>query len=191
MIAVAQLFLPLAFLGAPESLTTFAAASPRPALCRPAPGVNGGELWSRVRRERAERFCMTLSRGYARLERTPKDALEFARQAKAILPNEIEARVLEGRALLRLGELEAAREALATSVRAPGRPLGDVAALRELGVVLVSTGRVAEAASVYRLLVPRVDFVEDALFARVALLEASAALMASGPAGAAEAALYL
>jgi tetratricopeptide (TPR) repeat protein len=190
---VASVLVPLTLLGAPGlvSLTTLAAASPRPAVCRPASGPNAGELWSRARRERAQRFCVLLSRGYARLERAPVEALELAQKAGAILPHEVEARVLAGRAALRLGEAERARAALSGSVTAPGRPLGDVSALRELGVALTQTGQLAEAAAIYRVLVPRVDFVKDGVFVRTAVLEAAAALMATGAPGVAEAALYL
>lgn len=187
------ILLSLAVLGAPAppTLPTLASASPRPRVCRLGAGSLESELWARVRRERAERFCVLLARGYVRLERQPAEAAALAREAGKILPNEAEPRVLLGRALLRMGELEAARDALVASVTAPGRPLGDVAGLRELGIALTLTGRLREAADAYRVLVPRIGFLEDRLLARVAVLEAAAAFMASSPEGAAEAALHL
>jgi hypothetical protein len=185
--------LPIALSGVPDtvSLTTIAAASPRPPVCRLALGAPEGELWARARRERAQRFCTLLSGAYARLERAPEEALARAREAGKILPNEVEARVLEGRALLRLGNVADAERLLASSVTAPGRPLGDLAGLRELGVAFALTGHLSEAAGAYRVLVPRVGFVKDHAFSRVAVLEAAAASMASSAAGATEAALYL
>lgn len=195
MTVVGSLLVSLLF-GAPESvsLTTLAAASPRPPVCRPVPGATDSELWSRARREPVHRFCLLLSRGYARLRSAPNEALALAREAAGILPKEVEANVLAGRALLRLGDANGAREALTNSVLAPGRPLGDLAAIRELGVSLGQTGDFVRASEVYRVLVPRVGFLRDGVFARVAVLETAAALMASdAPAGlgAAEAALYL
>jgi hypothetical protein len=185
--------LPIVLFAAPEtaSLTTIAAASPRPLVCRLALGTPEGELWARARRERAQRFCILLSGGYARLDRAPEEALARAREAEKILPNEIEARVLEGRALLRVGSVVEAERVLASSVMAPGRPLGDLAGLRELGVAFALTGHTSDAARAYRVLVPRVGFVKDRVFSRVVVLEAAAASMASSAAGAAEAALYL
>lgn len=173
------------------ALVTFAGASPRPALCRPASLSEDSQLWTRARGGTGRRYCLLLARGYAGLTRTPKAALELSREAGQLLPGEVEPRVLEGRALARLGEWDEAYAALDKSVAAKGRPLGDVMALRELGVAAVVSGRLARAVEVYRALVPRVGFTNDPTLTRVVALEAAAALMATGPAGLADATLYL
>jgi hypothetical protein len=174
-----------------SALGTFAAASPRSLSCRPASLSDEGRLWTQVRGGSTRRYCSLLAWGYARLVRAPQAALELAREASALSPAEVEPRVLEGRARLRLGQWDAAYAALAKSVTAKGRPLGDVLSLRELGVAAVATGELAQAVEVYRALVTRVGFSNDPTFARVSVLEAAAALMASGPAGLSDATLYL
>jgi hypothetical protein len=173
------------------ALGTFAAASPRSALCRPASLSDEGRLWTQVRGGSTRRYCLLLAWGYARLVRSPKSALDLAREASALSPAEVEPRVLEGRAWLRLGEWDAAYAALTKSVTAKGRPLGDVLSLRELGVAAVVTGRLSQAIDVYRALVTRVGFSNDPAFARLSVLEAAAALMAAGPANLSDATLYL
>jgi len=172
-------------------LTTLSAASPRPAECRGAPAGEDSELWSRTRGETTRRYCALLARGYARLDRAPAEALELAETASRLLPSRAEPRVLAGRARVRLGDWDAARALLEVNVSAPGRPLGDVGALRELAIALGVNGRPEQAALTYRLLVPRSEFAQDRLFARTVLLEAAVASMASGPRGLDEALLYL
>lgn len=194
MLLATLFLLPLA-LGAPDAsrgvLATLAAASPRPAVCRVASGADGSSLWARARKERTSRFCLALARGYAKLESDPQHALGLARDASKMLLAQVEPKVLEGRALLRLGESAAARSALAASVLAPGRPLGDLGSLRELGIASTLTGHTKEAADAYRVLLPRVDVISDRFTARILLLEGAAALLATGPNGTAEALVYL
>lgn len=173
------------------ALGTFAAASPRAAACRPQSLSDEGRLWTQVQGGAARRYCLLLAWGYARLSRTPKAALDLAQKAAALAPGEAEPRVLEGRARLRLGEWELAYAALEKSVLEKGRPLGDVLALRELGLTAVASGQLARAVEVYRSLVTRVGFSNDPAFARLVVLEASAALMATGPAGLPDATLFL
>lgn len=173
------------------ALGTFAAASPRSELCRPASLSDEGRLWAQVQGGSTRRYCLSLAWGYAKLVRSPKAALELSQQASALMPSEAEPRVLEGRARLRLGEWEAAYAALSKSVMAKGRPLGDVLSLRELGVSAVGTGQLAQAASIYRALVTRVGFSNDPAFARLVVLEAAAVLMAADRAGLSDATLYL
>lgn len=99
--------------------------------------------------------------------------------------------MLAGRALLRLGEPAQAYAELSRSVLAAGRPLGDVAALRELGAASVLTQQPAAAVAAYRALMPRRSFAADNAFSLLASLETASALMSLGSAGAAEAAAYL
>lgn len=174
-----------------QSLSNTAEASPRPSICRPAASAFESELWTRVASDRHRRFCGLLAQGYAKLQRAPAEAVAVAREASSLLPQQVEARVLLGRGLLRLGDVRGAEQALGEAVRAPGRPLGDLEALRELGVVLVETKQLGRAADVYRVLVPRIDFVQDRRLARIVHLEAAAALMASSEAGATQAGFTL
>lgn len=193
MSLLASLLLPLSIFGAKESvsLATAAEASSRPRVCRSTPGAARNELWRRAGRAPARDFCVLLAQGYSKLDRAPGEALALAHKASAILPNEVEPSVLRGRALLRLGDASGARAALASSVTAPGRPLGDLGALRELGLAFSETKQLADAAAVYRMLVPRIDFVQDRLVFRIILLEAASVVMASSELGAAEATSYL
>ncbi|MGC4089304.1 MAG: hypothetical protein QM756_15735 [Polyangiaceae bacterium] len=191
------LVLQVALLGAPApapgavSLRTFAAASSRPTACRPA--LLGAEhgLWERTRGGVTERYCALLAFGYARLGSTPDAALALAREAEKLQPKLSEPRVLAGRALLRRGDFTGAYAALVGSVQQAGRPLGDVAALRELGVAAQLSSHHAEAAAAYRALVPRVAFTGDAALIRIATLEAASVLALEGPAGLSDAILYL
>lgn len=175
----------------PAALSTYAAASPRPEICRKSSGADGSQLWGRARGGVTASYCESLAFGYARLTRSPESALELGRKAAALLPEPAEPRVLAGRALVRLGQWDAAYPLLLANATAKGRPLGDVAALRELGVAAMATGHLTEAAAAYRALVPRVAFTQDPLFTRLTVLEAAAALMALGPKGLPDAILYL
>lgn len=194
---VPALLLGLALLAAPArspevaALRAYAAASPRPAVCRPARLLDENGLWERTRGGVVERYCALLASGYARLRSEPQRALELAQGAEKLNPGEPEARVLAGRASLRLRDFAAAYAALASSVADPRRPLGDVAALREFGVAAHVTGHLTEAAAAYRALVPRVEFTNDPVLIRLATLEAASVLARTGPEGIADAILYL
>lgn len=194
---VPALLVELALLGAPSrapevaALRTFAAASPRPAPCRPAPLLDQNGFWDRTRGGVTERYCALLAFGYARLRSSPESALLLARRAEALDKNQPEARVLIGRALLRQGDFAGAHAALSASVTDARRPLGDVAALRELGVAAQATGHLQEAAAAYRALVPRVAFTNDPVLIRIVTLEAASVLALDGPQGLSDAILYL
>ncbi|MFO7179373.1 MAG: tetratricopeptide repeat protein [Pseudomonadota bacterium] len=173
-----------------RSLAGVAAQSPRPAVCRPTDPATTSALWSAVRGGTARPYCSLLARGMTRLDAAPEQALELAERAAALDVKDPAARVLEGRALLRLGDLDAARERLESVLLAPGAP-SDVRALRELGVAAIHLGRSATATAVYRRVVPRADFASDRYFRRTAVLEAASVLAATGPDGASEAETYL
>ncbi|HLV68144.1 MAG TPA: tetratricopeptide repeat protein [Polyangiaceae bacterium] len=173
-----------------RSLAGFAAQSPRPAVCRPADSASTSALWSAARGGTARPYCSLLARATTRLDAAPEQALELARRAAALDVKDPAARVLEGRALLRLGDLRAARDRLESVLLAPGAP-PDVHALRELGVTAIHLGRSDTAIAVYRRVLPRADFANDRYFRRTAALEAASVLAATGPDGAAEAEVYL
>ncbi|MFZ5890328.1 MAG: hypothetical protein ACOY0T_04600 [Myxococcota bacterium] len=194
---LSALVLGVTLLGAPPrapeavSLRTFAAASPRPAPCRSASLFDENSLWERTRGGVTERYCALLAFGYARLRSAPNQALEFARQAEKLYPKLAEPRVLAGRALLRQGDFAGAYASLSSSVSDPARPLGDVAALRELAVAAQFSGHLPESAAAYRALVPRVAFTSDPTLVRIVTLEAASVLALEGAAGLSDAILYL
>ena len=174
----------------PSSLRTLALSSQRPGVCRSS-SFGDAELWSASRGGTARRYCLLLARGYARLALTPAEALSFGESAHALLTDDAEAQVLMGRAALRLGEFPKAYALLSGHVRARSRPLGDLAALRELGVAALATSNLAQAAEAYRALMPRVSFSQAPSYSQTIALEAASALMATGPGGLADAALFL
>ena len=94
---------PLLFaLKLPAEVPAAAAASPRPLICR-SESDRRSSLWARARPLEVERYCTLLARALARLERSPAETLELAREALAIVPRETLGPLLEGRAMLRLG----------------------------------------------------------------------------------------
>jgi hypothetical protein len=178
-----------------SELRTLAASSQRPALCA-SDAVTRAGLWSAARSGTTRQYCLTLARGYTRLDEAPDEALALAQQAQSFARQESavaadEAVVLAGRAELRLGEFVAAYSMLSSRVRARGRPLGDLAALRELGVAAALTRHWDEAALAYRALLPRTAFERDPEFARRVSLEAGSVLMATGASGLADALQFL
>ena len=64
----------------PSEVPAAATASPRPLVCR-SESERRSSLWARARPVEVERFCVTLARGLARLERSPAESLELAREA--------------------------------------------------------------------------------------------------------------
>src|SRR5262245_31974292 len=85
----------------PPEVAAAAAASPRPLVCR-TESERRSSLWARARPVEIERFCATLARALARLERSPAESLELAREATRLFPRETLGALVEGRALLRL-----------------------------------------------------------------------------------------
>ena len=106
----------LAALSLPPEVRGVGGGEPAAAVCR-AESDRRSSLWARARPAEVERFCATLARGLARLERSPAEALVLAREAIAIAPRETLGPVLEGRALLRLGRATEAWQKFS-----PGRP---------------------------------------------------------------------
>src|SRR5687767_7725658 len=89
-----------------SQLSGAAAASPRPPECRAGARLTASELWSRARVPELTRYCDALARGYARLGRSPSDALAQADRAERALPARAATWVLKGRANYALGRFE-------------------------------------------------------------------------------------
>ena len=182
---------PLVFaLNLPAEVPAAAAASPRPLICR-SESDRRSSLWARARPLEVERFCTLLGRGMARLERSPAEALELAREAIAILPRETLGPLLEGRALLRLGRASEAWQRLSPLVLASAPALDDASSLHDVARAALLSGALDDAQRLYRLLMPRSVVLGSEQIRRTATIEAAGLALARGPADLEEALGYL
>jgi tetratricopeptide (TPR) repeat protein len=179
-----------AALGSRAEIAAAGASSPRPASCRPSSTLAvASSLWTRLRPPETEDFCRTLARGYARLKSEPKDALELARRAAELRPGDPAQRLLEGRALLRVGELGAAWKVLGPLFATA--TLDDAESLHDVARAALVTGELDAAERAYLRLVPRVLLLGSGEARRIAYLEAASLLLARGSRGSDEALGYL
>jgi hypothetical protein len=174
----------------PSEVPAAAAASPRPLVCR-AEADRRSSLWARARPAEVERFCATLARGLARLERSPAEALELAREAIRIAPRETLGPLLEGRALLRLGRANEAWQRLSPLVLASAPGLDDASSLHDVARAALLSGVLDDAQRLYRLLMPRSVVLGSEQLRRTATIEAAGLALARGPAELEEALGYL
>jgi tetratricopeptide (TPR) repeat protein len=180
----------LAALSSRVEIPAAGAASPRPELCRPRqhdPGA--GSLWTRARPEGVVRYCGALARGYARLASNPSEALALARSARPLAPAEVGARLLEGRALLRLGHVAEAWKQL-EPFAAVGT-LDDAPSLHDVARAALAAGALDTAERTYRVLVPRAGLLGSSGARRIAYVEAASLLIARGERSLDEALGYL
>lgn len=187
---MSSLALLLAALTLPPEVPAAAAASPRPAVCRNEPDRTS-TLWARARPAEVERFCATVARALARLERSPAESLELAREAAAVAPGESLAALVEGRALFRLGRPKEAWQRLAPLVLASSPALDDAPSLHDAARVALVAGALDDAERLYRVLVPRSVVLGSAHARRTAYIEAASLSASRGPAGLEEAFGYL
>lgn len=136
-----------------------------------------------------ERRCAALSRGLTRLEAAPSDALAAAREVLAATPEDRAALLLEGRALLRLGQTAESWQRL-SRFTAPGA-LEDAPSLYDVARAAVEAGELERAYAAYRALLPRALLLASGDARRVAYMEAASVAMARGPQGLEEAQSYL
>lgn len=172
-------------------LSAAAASSPRPAVCRTSSVGLGSTIWSRARPLIVTRFCGALARGFAELGSRPAVALELARSAATLDPSEPTARLLEGRALFRLGRAKDAWPLLAPYLGREGPPLDDAPSLFDVSRVALATGALDAAERGYRLLVARGKLLGSESERRIAAIEAASLTLARGPAGCDVALSYL
>jgi tetratricopeptide (TPR) repeat protein len=132
-----------------------------------------------------------LSRATARLEHAPAAALELARSAASFEPNAPAAKLLEGRALLRLGRVPEAWVLLAPFVEEKSAPLDDAPSLFDVARTALAAGALEQAARAYRLLVPRAALLGSRQTERTAVIEAASLALARGPGTLDEALGYL
>ncbi len=152
----------------------WAAQSPRPATCLAAPG-----LWEVSRQALVERHCRELSRAQALLLRAPELALAKVSALLAEAPTLIEARVLRGRASLRVGNEEQALADLLPLIAEGAAPVADPAALLDGGRAALGRSDLANAARFYRQLGSRAALLPDRSQQVIAYVEIAAVLLAS------------
>ena len=152
----------------------WAAQSPRPAACQGSPG-----LWDLTRQAVLGRRCRELSRAQALLQRAPDKARARAAALLVQAPDFVEARVLHGRASLRLGDAATALAELLPLLAEDAGNVADPAALLDGGRAAVAQRDLANAARFYRALGSRAALLADRSQQVVAYIEIAAALLAS------------
>src|SRR6516225_9943499 len=138
-------WIPPVFFGLPPAAELAAAAQggTRPAACRPHAGRTDPTLWSRARPPEVVLSCRLLSRAAVRLASDPTGALELARSAAAFEPNARAAKLVEGRALFRLGRVPEAWAVLAPFVDEKAAPLDDAPSLFDVARTALAAGALA------------------------------------------------
>lgn len=176
------------------SLRTAAAASPRPALCAAPASATGGvrdTIWDRARQPGLVAWCRAIARGYARLGRSPAEALQAAREAERAVPGRPGPAVLAARALMAQGDAAAAWTEFARALALSKRSVEEPAALHDLAMAAELTGHLDAAFGAYRALVPRAGLLDDASRRQRVYVEAASLVMSRGDAGLNEAIGYL
>ncbi|HSU38158.1 MAG TPA: hypothetical protein VLJ38_01290 [Polyangiaceae bacterium] len=175
----------------PAELAAAAAAGVRAAACRPHAGRTDPTLWTRARPPEVALSCRLLARATARLDHSPAAALELSRSAASFEPNALTAKLIEGRALLRLGRVPEAWALLAPFAEEKSAPLDDAPSLFDVARTALAAGALEQAASAYRLLVPRAALLGSRQAERTAVIEAASLALARGPKSLDEALGYL
>jgi len=153
---------------------SWAAQSPRPAVCQGAPG-----LWDLSRQALLGRRCRELSRAQALLLRAPDKARERSAALLRRAPDFAEARVLHGRASLRAGDGATALAELLPLLADEAASVADPAVLLDGGRAALSQRDLVTAARFYRALGSRASLLPDRSQQIVAYLEIAATLLAS------------
>jgi hypothetical protein len=136
-------------------------------------------LWEVSRQSVVERHCRELSRAQALLLRAPEQALQRASALLTQAPDLAEARVLRGRASLRVGQSEQALADLLPLIAEGAPPVADPAALLDGGRAALARSDLERAARFYRLLGSRAALLPDRTQQVVAYIEIAAALLVS------------
>jgi hypothetical protein len=152
----------------------WAAQSPRPVSCTHEPG-----LWEVSRQPLLAKRCQKLALAQALLQRAPAQARERAAALLLEAPELSEARVLRGRASLRLGDAAAALSDLVPLLAADAAPVSDPAALLDGGRAAVARNDVTKAVGFYRALGGRAALLPDRKQQTIAYIEIAAALLAT------------
>jgi tetratricopeptide (TPR) repeat protein len=150
----------------------WAAQSPRPAACLSAPG-----LWEVSRQASLGRRCRELARAQALLLRAPDKARERAEALLQYAPDFAEARVLRGRASLRVGDAKAALADLTPLLADDAAAVADPATLLDAGRAALLQHDVTTAERFYRALGSRAALLPDRSQQVVAYVEIAGTLL--------------
>jgi tetratricopeptide (TPR) repeat protein len=125
------------------------------------------------------RFCDLLARAQAQVSTAPAAAIESAGLAEKALPGRAGPAVIVARASLALGKLDDAAREFDRARAIDPRSVEDPSTMYDLARVLRRTGKLGEALTVYRALVPRIDLLPHADRRVSVLLEAAHVSMAA------------
>lgn len=177
----------------PPDLVAAATASARPAECRPAPAKAIATVWSRARSPRLARYCDLIARAQVRLGADPAGAEAAARAADELLPGRAAPKVALARLAVARGDHERALELFEGALAIDTRSVEQPAAMHDLARAQKHRGRLTEALSTYRVLVPRASLLPDRATRAQVLLEAAHVALAAeeGDRGVEEALAYL
>lgn len=162
--------------GSGNSLLASAAASGRPRECASSArrGLSRGpSVWEVARVPNLQAYCDLVARAHAQLATTPDAAKESAELAEKTLPGRASPAVILARASLALGSVDDAARAFAAARAIDPRSLEDPSTMHDFARVLVKTGKIGDAITVYRALVPRIDLLATADKRISVLLEAA------------------
>ncbi len=173
-------------------LSAAAAASPRPAECAaPAATDASASMWESARRPGLGQYCRLLARGYARLSRSPAQALIAAERADKLLPGRAPPKVLAARALVASGQAGVAFERFEKALGLSPRSVREPAALHDYAVAAALSGHEKQAVEAYRRLVPRAGLMASDAERQRVYVEAALNVMRTGPEALGEAIGYL
>jgi tetratricopeptide (TPR) repeat protein len=161
------------------SLATLAAASDRPAECAALSGRAGKKpsIWRLSRKPMLGAYCDEIARAQTLVESDPRGALASAKKADDILTGHASTFTAIGRANLVLGDIDASIAAFENAKKLDARALDEPKAMNDFARALVLAKRPADAAPIYKALVPRASLLPDKDRSTV-LLRAAHALMA-------------
>lgn len=137
----------------------------RPAECGVLEGFKATNVWERAKEPQLRKYCNLLASGTAKLVGNASLAKEvpgIAAEADKMLPGRAAPKVLEGRALLRLGKAGDAVKALEEAKKRDDRALDDPVALLAWARANARTAHLDEAAKAYRAALPRTSALSTA-----------------------------
>lgn len=187
---------PLAAVEAPpvtHQLRAASGSSPRPAECSPSSGRvgRGHTLWDRARDPRLVEYCNALARGYSRLASQPGDSLRAAKQAAEAEPGRIAPLLLQGQALVALGQQGQAYDVFRKAFEQQPELRLSPEALHAYALAAVGSGHQQAALTAYRRLVPTAGLLTRVGAGESVYIEAAVLVMLSQPDQLQEAVAYL
>jgi len=161
------------------TLSAAGAASGRPDECFPKGAKKGPTVWTRARSPSLGKYCDLLARGLVDLRSEPARAKEAAKDALKLLPGKAAPHVLLARAEAASGSWAGALKEFEEAIKLDARSIEDPVTLTTLARVYVKNGKIDEALSSYRTLVPRNDLLGGEEARVRVLLEAALTAMAA------------